>query len=253
MRQHASIVPHKAQACHGCIDQHQHALQVVPLLLESISYILLRPFAEDVPEYNFCGVTVAGGPDMLEITSKWHAALLRAKVPFDSLLPLPSCESCVNLRLLIFLLRCLETCTPASTRMLHRRKTTAELRAVTHDGPYPHKLLAWPDDTRHAVSNPIMTVYMIMQVPIGKAEAGDTVWWHPDVIHGVEDKRNGKHPSNVIYIAAAPICPHNARWYLPKVSCTRTACFFSTCFVAHSRASCASHPLGTQRGREMHF
>jgi hypothetical protein len=31
------------------------------------------------------------------------------------------------------------------------------------------------------------------------------VWWHPDVIHGVEDEHTGGMSSNVMYIGAAPI------------------------------------------------
>lgn len=45
--------------------------------------------------------------------------------------------------------------------------------------------------------------------PIPRVEAGDTVWWHPDLIHGVEDKHNGKNYSNVMYIGAAPDCAKN--------------------------------------------
>ena len=49
-------------------------------MTESIAYILLRPFLDDVPSHQFCGVSEAGGSDMLEISSKWHDDLLRAKV-----------------------------------------------------------------------------------------------------------------------------------------------------------------------------
>ena len=42
--------------------------------------------------------------------------------------------------------------------------------------------------------------------PIPKVEQGDTVWWHPDVIHGVEDEHLGSGSSNVMYIGAAPDC-----------------------------------------------
>lgn len=45
--------------------------------------------------------------------------------------------------------------------------------------------------------------------PIPQVQAGDTVWWHPDTIHGVEDKHQGKGYSNVIYIGAAPDCEKN--------------------------------------------
>jgi hypothetical protein len=45
--------------------------------------------------------------------------------------------------------------------------------------------------------------------PIPKVEQGDTVWWHPDVIHGVEDEHTGSVSSNVMYIGAAPDCEKN--------------------------------------------
>lgn len=40
-------------------------------------------------------------------------------------------------------------------------------------------------------------------------EAGDTVFWHSDVIHAVEDTHRGSGYSNVMYIAAAPTCAKN--------------------------------------------
>lgn len=52
-------------------------------------------------------------------------------------------------------------------------------------------------------------------VSIPRVEPGDTVWWHPDVIHAVEDVHRGREYSNVIYIGAAPWCEKNAR-FLPR-------------------------------------
>ena len=52
-------------------------------------------------------------------------------------------------------------------------------------------------------------------VPIPVVEPGDTVWWHPDVIHGVEDRHTGTGYSNVMYIGAAPACAKNER-FLPE-------------------------------------
>lgn len=46
-------------------------------------------------------------------------------------------------------------------------------------------------------------------------EPGDTVWWHPDIIHAVEDVHRGQGYSNVIYIGSAPACPKNSA-YLDK-------------------------------------
>ena len=46
-------------------------------------------------------------------------------------------------------------------------------------------------------------------IPIPLVEPGDTVWWHSDVIHAVEDEHRGSQHSSVIYIAAAPWCEKN--------------------------------------------
>lgn len=40
-------------------------------------------------------------------------------------------------------------------------------------------------------------------------QPGDTVFWHSDVIHAVEDAHRGKGYSNVMYIASAPACAKN--------------------------------------------
>jgi hypothetical protein len=63
-------------------------------------------------------------------------------------------------------------------------------------------------------------------VPIPVVEPGDTVWWHPDVIHAVEDEHRGSGYSNVIYIGAAPDCaknrafqPRQAKAFLEGRSC----------------------------------
>lgn len=45
--------------------------------------------------------------------------------------------------------------------------------------------------------------------PIPKMEAGDTVFWHSDVIHAVEGTHHGTGYSNVMYIASAPACAKN--------------------------------------------
>jgi hypothetical protein len=46
-------------------------------------------------------------------------------------------------------------------------------------------------------------------------EPGDTVFWHSDVVHAVENEHKGTGYSNVIYIASAPGCPKNSA-YLGK-------------------------------------
>lgn len=45
-------------------------------------------------------------------------------------------------------------------------------------------------------------------------EAGDTVFWHCDVVHAVENEHQGEFDSNVMYIAAAPWCEKNVAYLL---------------------------------------
>jgi hypothetical protein len=52
-------------------------------------------------------------------------------------------------------------------------------------------------------------------VAIPQMQPGDTVWWHPDTVHAVENEHAGKGYSNVIYIGASPRCEKN-RLYAAK-------------------------------------
>jgi len=47
----------------------------------------------------------------------------------------------------------------------------------------------------------------LISIPI--LNPGDTVWWHPDVVHAVEDKHLGRNFSNVVYVGATPYCKKN--------------------------------------------
>src|SRR6185503_17561200 len=44
---------------------------------------------------------------------------------------------------------------------------------------------------------------------IPDVRAGDTVWWHSDMIHGVAPVADQQGWGNVMYIPAAPWCPRN--------------------------------------------
>lgn len=46
-------------------------------------------------------------------------------------------------------------------------------------------------------------------ISIPQVEPGDTVWWHPDVIHSVAPEHHGRDYANVIYIGASPVCAKN--------------------------------------------
>jgi hypothetical protein len=56
-------------------------------------------------------------------------------------------------------------------------------------------------------------------ISLPKMNPGDTVWWHPDLVHAVEDEHKGQHFSNVIYIAAAPYCEKNAAYLAYQAKC----------------------------------
>ena len=47
---------------------------------------------------------------------------------------------------------------------------------------------------------------------IPDVSAGDTVWWHADVVHGVAPVEDQQGWGNVMYIPAAPWCPRNEKY-----------------------------------------
>jgi len=53
-------------------------------------------------------------------------------------------------------------------------------------------------------------------VSIPKMKPGDTIWWHPDIVHAVEDKHLGKNYSNVVYVGATPYCKKNLDYTLEQ-------------------------------------
>ena len=61
---------------------------------------------------------------------------------------------------------------------------------------------------------------------IPDVKAGDSVWWHCDMIHSVAPVRDQKGWGNVMYIPAAPWCPRNERY------ASSVAAAFLTAFYA---------------------
>lgn len=53
-------------------------------------------------------------------------------------------------------------------------------------------------------------------ISIPKVFPGDTVWWHPDLIHSVEAMHNGRTTNTVLYIPVGPDCPIN-RLYVERM------------------------------------
>src|SRR5699024_9315955 len=61
------------------------------------------------------------------------------------------------------------------------------------------------DDTWHA-----LLLRGLSSIPT--LQAGDSVWWHCDLIHAVAGVDEQQGWSNVCYIPAAPWCRRNARY-----------------------------------------
>ena len=47
---------------------------------------------------------------------------------------------------------------------------------------------------------------------IPDVRAGDSAWWHCDMVHSVAPVRDQQGWGNVMYIPAAPWCPRNRRY-----------------------------------------
>jgi len=85
------------------------------------------------------------------------------------------------------------------------------LRAIQDDVP--------EDDLCGALPGRALSVNEQYHSPLIKAlssipvmEPGDTIFWHCDVIHAVENEHRGTGYSNVMYIASAPGCPKNSAY-----------------------------------------
>lgn len=83
------------------------------------------------------------------------------------------------------------------------------LRALQDDVPADDLCGAQPG--RALSINPQYHSLLLKAVSsIPQIEAGDTVFWHTDVVHAVENEHNGSGYSNVMYIASAPGCAKNS-------------------------------------------
>lgn len=85
------------------------------------------------------------------------------------------------------------------------------LRALQDDVPEDNLCGAQPGRAL-SVDAQWHSMLLRAQVSIPPMQPGDTVWWHSDVCHSVENLHTGRGYSNVIYIGAAPWCDKNARF-----------------------------------------
>jgi len=88
------------------------------------------------------------------------------------------------------------------------------LRALQEDVPDDELCGAAPG--RALSVNPqyhSLLIEALSSIPL--MEPGDTVFWHSDVVHAVENEHKGSGYSNVMYVASAPGCAKNTA-YLAK-------------------------------------
>lgn len=82
------------------------------------------------------------------------------------------------------------------------------LRALQSDVPEDELCLARPGRALGVSEEWHPDIYPAIS-KIQTVEPGDTVWWHPDVVHSVGSEHNGEEYASVIYIGASPACSKN--------------------------------------------
>ena len=85
------------------------------------------------------------------------------------------------------------------------------LRALQDD--VPEDELCGAEPCRALSVNPkyhSLLIEALASIPL--MQAGDTVFWHSDVVHAVENEHTGTGYSNVLYIGAAPGCAKNTEY-----------------------------------------
>ena len=89
------------------------------------------------------------------------------------------------------------------------------LRALQDDVPDNELCLAHPGKALGVDANwhPDLMPGLIS---IQTVAPGDTVWWHPDVVHAVGNEHHGDDFASVIYIAASPACAKNKAYALQQ-------------------------------------
>jgi hypothetical protein len=88
------------------------------------------------------------------------------------------------------------------------------LRAIQDDVPEDDLCGAMPGRAL-SVNEQYHSLLLNALSSIPQMEPGDTVFWHSDVVHAVENEHRGTGYSNVMYIGSAPGCAKNSA-YLEK-------------------------------------
>ncbi len=84
-------------------------------------------------------------------------------------------------------------------------------RALLDDVP-EHELCGSKSGRALTVNQKYHSLLLEGLISIPKMNPGDTIWWHPDVIHAVEDIHTGSNYSNVVYVGSMPFCEKNLNY-----------------------------------------
>lgn len=84
-------------------------------------------------------------------------------------------------------------------------------RALLDDVP-EHELCGSKSGRALSVNQKYHSLLLEGLISIPKMNPGDTIWWHPDVIHAVEDIHTGSNYSNVVYVGSMPFCEKNLNY-----------------------------------------
>lgn len=84
-------------------------------------------------------------------------------------------------------------------------------RALLDDVP-EHELCGSKSGRALTVNQKYHSLLLEGLISIPKMYPGDTIWWHPDVIHAVEDIHTGSNYSNVVYVGSMPFCEKNLNY-----------------------------------------
>jgi hypothetical protein len=85
------------------------------------------------------------------------------------------------------------------------------LRAIQDDVP-EHELCGAEPGRALSINDQYHSLLLKALSSIPLMEPGDTVFWHSDVVHAVENEHQGTGYSNVMYIASAPGCAKNSAY-----------------------------------------
>ncbi len=92
----------------------------------------------------------------------------------------------------------------ASTAYLLLRPFAEDVAAEVFTGAEPARAQAITTEHHQALLDCMVSIPLM--------QPGDTVWWHHDLIHAVEDEHKGKQTSSVTYIGSAPLCDRNVKY-----------------------------------------